>query len=108
MSRGCERFAKYATCSGVSLVVLSVCFSLVLKMRFPPSVVESKHGWRTAMHLEGRNEVENRNGACAMEVASLGSRAKMRTKEGENKKTTSRLEGSEAEADLKLVSWWPW
>ncbi len=33
-------------------------FSLVLKMRFPPSVVESKHGWRTAMHLQGRNEVE--------------------------------------------------
>jgi len=25
-------------------------------MRFPPSVVESKHGWRTAMHLQGRNE----------------------------------------------------
>src|SRR6266545_1797765 len=25
--------------------------SLVLKMRFPPSVVKSKHGWRTAMHL---------------------------------------------------------
>ena len=56
--------------------------SLVLKMRFPPSVVKSKHGWRTAMHLEGRNEVENRNGACVMEVASLGSRAKMRAKEG--------------------------
>ena len=56
--------------------------SLVLKMRFPPSVVKSKHGWRTAMHLEGRNEVENRNGACVMEVASVGSRAKMRTKEG--------------------------
>jgi hypothetical protein len=56
--------------------------SLVLKMRFPPSVVESKHGWRTAMHLQGRNGVENRNGACVMEVASLGSRAKMRTKEG--------------------------
>jgi len=35
------------------------------------------------MHLEGRNEVENRNGACVMEVASLGSRAKMRAKEGE-------------------------
>src|SRR5258705_9683666 len=61
---------------------LGVCFSLVLKIRFPPSVVESKHGWRTAMHLEGRNEVENRNGACVMEVAAMGSRAKMRTKEG--------------------------
>jgi hypothetical protein len=61
--------------------------SLVLKMRFPPSVVKSKHGWRTAMHLEGRNEVENRNGACVMEVASLGSRAKMTAKEGENKKS---------------------
>ncbi len=47
----------------MSLVVLGVCFSLVLKMRFPPSVVESQHGWRTAMHLQGRNEVENRNGA---------------------------------------------
>jgi hypothetical protein len=34
------------------------------------------------MHLEGRNEVENRNGACVMEVASLGYRAKMRAKEG--------------------------
>ena len=56
--------------------------SLVLKMRFPPSVEESKHGWRTAMHLEGRNDVKNRNGACIMEVASLGSRAKMGMKEG--------------------------
>src|SRR6266511_4396286 len=56
--------------------------SLVLKMRFPPTVVKSKHGWRTAMHLEGRNEVKNRNGACVTEVASLGSRAKMRAKEG--------------------------
>ena len=61
--------------------------SLVLKMRFPPSVVESEHGWRTAMHLEGRNEVENRNGACVMEVASLGSRAKMTRRKGENKKS---------------------
>ena len=34
-------------------------FSLVLKMRFPPSVVESKHGWHTAMHLQGRNGVES-------------------------------------------------
>jgi hypothetical protein len=34
------------------------------------------------MDLQGRNEVENRNGACEMEVASLGSRAKMRAKEG--------------------------
>jgi hypothetical protein len=33
------------------------------------------------MHLEGRNEVENWNGACVMEVASLGSRAKMGAKE---------------------------
>ena len=65
-----------------SLALLGHCFSLVLKMRFPPSVVESKHGWRTAMHLQGRNGVENRNGACAMEVASMGSRAKMRTKVG--------------------------
>lgn len=65
----------------VSLVVLCL-LSLVLKMRFPPSVAKSKHGWGTAMHLEGRNEVENRNGACVMEVASLGYRAKMRAKEG--------------------------
>jgi len=80
-------------------------FSLVLKMRFPPSVVESKHGWRTAMHLQGRNGVENRNGACAMEVASMGSRAKMKTKEGGKiKKKKSRLEGSEAETYLQLVS----
>ena len=41
---------------------------------------------RTAKHLEGRNEVENRNEACVMKVASLGSRAKMRTKEGEIEK----------------------
>jgi hypothetical protein len=64
---------------------------LVLKMRFPPSVVESKHGWRTAMRLEDRNEVENRNGACVMEVASLGSRAKMRTKEGGKERKGRRL-----------------
>jgi len=57
--------------------------SLVLKMRFPPSVVEAKHGWaRSSPHLEGRNEVENRNEACVMEVAAMGSRAKLRTKEG--------------------------
>ena len=54
---------------------------------FSPSVAKSKHGWRTAMHLEGRNEVENRNGACVMEVASLGSRAKMTRRKGENKKS---------------------
>ena len=40
----------------------------------------------TAMYLQGRNGVENRNGACVMEVASLGSRATMRTKEGGSKK----------------------
>ena len=28
--------------------------SLVLKTRFP-SVVKSKHGWRTATHVQGRN-----------------------------------------------------
>jgi len=93
-----ERYGQFATSrldesrllvvrkvSGVRrcpVVVLGWLRSLVLKMRFPPSVVESKHGWRTAMHLQGRNGVENRNGACAMEVASMGSRAKMRTKEG--------------------------
>jgi hypothetical protein len=64
-----------------SLAVLGVCLSLVLKMRFHPSVVESKHGWRTAMHSVV-TEVNNRNGACVMEVASLGSRATMRMKEG--------------------------
>ena len=69
---------------------------------FPPSVVKSKHGWRTAMHLGGRNDVENRNGACAMEVASLGSRATMRTKDGGNQKK-SRLEWNEAEAYLRFV-----
>jgi hypothetical protein len=31
-------------------------------------------------------DVKNRNGACVMEVASLGSRAKMRTKEGGREK----------------------
>ena len=71
--------------------------SLVLKMRFPPSAVESKHGWRTAMHLQGRNEVENRNGACVMEVAVMGSRAKLRTKEEGKLNHATRLEWSEAE-----------
>ena len=56
------------------------------------------------MHLEGRNEVENRNGACVMEVASMGSRAKMRAKEGGKQEKESRLEGSEAETYLQLVS----
>src|SRR5512144_1860528 len=64
--------------------------SLVLKMRFPPSVVKTKHGWRTAMHLEGRNEVENQNGACVMEVASLGSRVKIGAKEGGKTKSKVR------------------
>jgi len=71
--------------------------SLVLKMRFPPSVVATKHGWRAAMHLQGRNEVENRNGACVMEVASLGSRAKIATKEGGKLNQVSRRKWSDAE-----------
>jgi hypothetical protein len=58
------------------------CWSGAFKMRFPPSVVEAQHGWRSAPHLEGRNEVENRNGASVMEVAVMGSRAKLGTKEG--------------------------
>jgi hypothetical protein len=37
---------------------------------------------RSSPHLKGRNEVENRNEACVMEVAAMGSRAKLRTKEG--------------------------
>ena len=41
----------------------------------------------------GRSErVENRNGACVMEVASVGSRAKMGTKEGGKSGRESRLE----------------
>ncbi len=52
------------------------------------------------MHLLGRNEVEKRNGACVMEVASLGSRAKMKAKEGGNRKL-SRLEWNEAESDVR-------
>jgi hypothetical protein len=67
----------------VSLHRVGVVAFISVENAFPPSVVKSKHGWRTAMHLEGRNEVENRNGACVMEVASLGSRAKMRAKEEE-------------------------
>jgi hypothetical protein len=51
-----------------SLAVLGVCLSLVLKMRFHPSVVESKHGWRTAMHsvVTGSEQPEwsLRNGGC--------------------------------------------
>jgi len=61
----------------VSLIVFGWFALIGVQMRFP------FRRWRTAMHLEGRNEVENRNGACVMEVASLGSRAKMRAKEGE-------------------------
>jgi hypothetical protein len=41
------------------------------------------------MHLQGRNEVENRNGACEMEVASLGSCAKIATEEGGKTKVAS-------------------
>ncbi len=52
-------------------------------MRFPPSVVEAEaRVGRSSLHLQGRNEVENRNGACVMEVAAMGSREKLRTKEG--------------------------
>ena len=54
------------------------------------------------MHLLGRNEVEKRNGACVMEVASLGSRSKMKAKEGGNRKL-SRLEWNEAESDLTFL-----
>jgi hypothetical protein len=73
-------------------------------MRFPPSVVATKHGWRTAMHLEGRNEVKNRNGACVMEVASLGSRAKIATKEGGKPKSSIiSAECSEAECRRGLI-----
>jgi hypothetical protein len=50
------------------------------------------------MHLQGRNEVENRNGACAMEVASLGSCAKIATEGGGKLKRSASLpEWSEAE-----------
>ena len=66
-------------------------------MRFPPSVVEMKHRWRTAMHLEGRNEVENRTGACEREVASLGSCAKIATEEGGKLKSTARPEWNRME-----------
>ena|SRR5215468_6271067 len=54
-----------------------------LKNAFSPfrSGGEARVG-RSSPHLEGRNEVENRNGACEMEVAAMGSRAKLRTKEG--------------------------
>jgi hypothetical protein len=74
-------------------------------MRFPPSVVEANHGWRTAMHLEGRNEVENRNGACVMEVATPGSRAKIGAKEGEKKTAlgSNEMEWNKAESDLTAL-----
>ena len=52
---------------------------------FSPFRSEAKHGWRTAMHFLV-TDVKNRKGACVMEVASLGSRAKMRTKEGGKEK----------------------
>ncbi len=92
-----ERYGKFATARPDESRLLAVrkvsdvlrcpspcwVFAFIgVENAFSPSVVKSKHGWRTALHLEGRNEVENLNGACVMEVASLGSRAKMRTKEG--------------------------
>jgi hypothetical protein len=43
------------------------------------------------MHLQGRNEVENRNGACVMEVASLGSCAKLATEGGGKQKVRVSL-----------------
>jgi hypothetical protein len=62
------------------------------------------------MHLKGRNEVENRNGACVMEVASLGSCAKIATEGGGKQKvrvSSRRNEPmwNEAEALLSGVSW---
>jgi hypothetical protein len=54
------------------------------------------------MHLQGRNEVENRNGACEMEVASLGSCAKIATEEGGKQKSlvgSRRNEESRNEAE---------
>lgn len=51
------------------------------------------------------NEVENRNGACVMEVASVGSRAKMGTKEGGNQEESLGWnDRMEAEAYLRFVS----
>ena len=49
------------------------------------------------MHLKGRNEVENRNGVCEMEVAVMGSRAKLGTKEGGklNQVSTTRRNGAQ-------------
>jgi hypothetical protein len=94
-----ERYGKFATLqldelrlsSGsqskrrapVSLVVLGVCFFIGVENAFSPfrSGGEARVG-RSSPHLEGRNEVENRNEACVMEVAAMGSRAKLRTKEG--------------------------
>ena len=54
-----------------------------LENAFPPSVVkaEARVGC-SSPHLEGRNEVENRNGACEMELRRWVSREKLRTKEG--------------------------
>jgi hypothetical protein len=53
-------------------------------------------GGRSAPHLKGRNEVENRNEACEMEVAVMGSRAKLRAKEGGklNQKHSAGMERS--------------
>jgi hypothetical protein len=66
---------------------------MVLKMHFPPSVVESKHGWRTAMHFVVTDVEEPewslRNGGC---VAGLPCEDE---NEGRGKdQEVSRLEGS--------------
>ena len=56
---------------------------------------------RSSPHLEGRNEVENRNEACVMEVAVMGSRAKLETKEGGKLNQATRLEWSKAECEVR-------
>lgn len=45
------------------------------------------------MDLKGRNEVENWNGGCVIKVASVGSRAQMRTKEWGNKEKSLSVSG---------------
>ncbi len=84
IDRGCwpvrevSEVPRYAATQGLKICCAAFGF-IGLEKAFPPSVVkaEAREGCSWP-HLGGRNEVENRNGACEMEVAAMGSREKLR------------------------------
>ncbi len=83
-----ERYGEFATLTFDRTVVMSVCevsnvgvsglfgWSYSNRNLTFRSEDEARLG-ASAPHLEGRNEVKNRNGACVMEIAAMGCRAKM-------------------------------